>query len=203
MEFNDTWIYLKINNDTHINEARPFPALSNIYNQKLDIWMSTDRFVDRPYENYNATLRDITIQSWDSPTPEPTTMPTTNPTQNPTNEPSGSPTAGPTHSPSMTPINTPTVYLSESPTLEPTLDPISNLNQTIYPDKEIDIFVNDSNEENDLNENENQKGISQQSIYFFIIGALLASICCVCMIGTSLGIICYIKRKRKHKQKLG
>ena len=69
-----------------------------------------------------------------------------------------------------------------------------------YNTKEIDVIVDNPSSENDLNEEENE-GISQQNIYFFIIGALLASICCVCMIGTSLGIIYYIKRRRKIKGK--
>lgn len=62
--------------------------------------------------------------------------------------------------------------------------------------KEIDIDTDE--ERNDFAENENE-GITQQSIYFFIIGALLASIFCVCIIGTSLAIICYIKKKKKKK----
>ena len=94
IQFNDTWVYFKINNDIHINEKRVMPGLMSMYDQNLNIWMSTDRPMadeERPWENYNATLSNITIRSWDLPTPQPTMIPTIHPTQNPTLNPTNHP----------------------------------------------------------------------------------------------------------------
>lgn len=91
IEFNDTWVYFKINDDIHINQEREYPTLNNLYNQNMQIWISTDRSIEPSKENFTATLSNIIIKSWNEQTSIiPTLEPTLYPIMiNSTNEPSG------------------------------------------------------------------------------------------------------------------
>jgi len=194
IHFNETQILFTVDDHIHINEARPAPTLHTLYHQHMNVWISTDRVPAASYtEDLNATLSNIVIHSWD-----PSTLITSSPTLEPTYYPSETPTVEPTFSLTGNPTVNPTVVPSAFPTLEPTLLP--TLPPTLEP-TQLDIDMKPSikniNERVVPVETDN---VTQQSVYFFIIGALLASILCVCMIGFILMISCWFrKRQNRHR----
>lgn len=64
IEFNDTWMFMSVDDEVVVNEQRASPTIEGIYGQQLKVWISTDR-ASGSADDLNVTLSNITIISWD------------------------------------------------------------------------------------------------------------------------------------------
>ena len=119
-----------------------------------------------------------------------TNTPTNIPSYNPINSPSNTPSNSPSKTPTETPTETPTLYPSELPTNYPT--EIPTLNPVIPPSNTSEITAVTP----DILRNNNAKD-SLKLTAIFLIGAVIAVICCVCSMWAIFMVRCIQKKIRK------
>eukprot|EP01084_Bolivina_argentea_P044746 82324_1 len=195
IQFNDTWVYMKINDHIHINEKRQEPTLNTIHNQYLNIWISTDTTNDiQLTQNINITLYDIIIHTWNT-----TTIQTINPSITPTINPSQH-----TYNPTIAPISFPIIN-STNTTSEPDLMPGNIASTTTYlvamqNITETDIIASllmDSEETylHQIKRNANLIIITKENLFFLVLGVLLTTFICLCIIIVVLCCYCCPKKQ--------
>ena len=83
IDYNQTWIYIQINDEIHINQSRQFGISQDLIGTFAHIWFSTDLHqTTQVIAPANVTIYDILIEPYGLPSTSPTISPTVNPTVN-------------------------------------------------------------------------------------------------------------------------